>query len=71
VNISNFPFFVFSRDVEMFYGPERVYCCICLMDIMCNGVSTDREAAIRKMADALEKKYGGKFGDDFKTTSIE
>ncbi|KAA0212735.1 hypothetical protein EDM80_08950 [bacterium] len=58
MDLSAIPYLLISRNVELAYGDERVFVCLCLIDHLCVGVGTTRDDALRAMTAELERKYG-------------
>lgn len=58
MDLSAIPYLLISRNVELAYGDERVFVCLCLIDHLCVGVGTTRDDALHAMTAELEKKYG-------------
>ena len=58
MDLSAIPYLLISRNLELSFGDERVFVCLCLIDHLCVGVGTSRDDALAAMIAELEKKYG-------------
>jgi len=58
MDLSAIPYLLISRNLELSFGDERVFVCLCLIDHLCVGVGAGRDEALAAMIAELEKKYG-------------
>lgn len=58
MDLSAIPYLLISRNLELSFGDERVFVCLCLIDHLCVGVGASRDEALAAMIAELEKKYG-------------
>lgn len=64
MDLSAIPYLLISRTLELSYGDERVFVCLCLVDHLCVGVGPTRDDAMALMTAELQKKYGQAFEPD-------
>lgn len=58
MDLSAIPYLLISRNLELSFGDERVFVCLCLIDHLCVGVGPTRDDALTAMIAELERKYG-------------
>jgi hypothetical protein len=79
MDLSAIPYLLISRNLELSFGDERVFVCLCLIDHLCVGVGASRDDALAAMIAELEKKYGERWepeeepatGDDDENWDID
>lgn len=58
MDLSAVPYLLVSRNLELSFGDERVFVCLCLVDHLCVGVGASKDDALCAMIAELERKYG-------------
>ncbi len=69
MDLSAIPYLLIARNLELSFGDERVFVCLCLIDHLCVGVGASRDDALSAMIAELEKKYGERWEPEEEPTA--